>query len=101
MMSVLVMAALLPFPREFKATGGFVKDPPVTESRDASLPPEGYWLTVGKDGAKIAAAWRSQYPDKPVPKYMEAYEVSEYGRAPTEEVSGACSGHDNEREIKR
>lgn len=34
--------------------------------------------------AGIAGAWRAEYPDRPVPKYMEAYEVSEYGRAPTE-----------------
>ena len=37
------------------------------------------------DAKRFAAAWKEQYPDRPAPKYMEAYEVSEYGRAPTEE----------------
>ena len=37
------------------------------------------------DAKRFAAAWREQYPNLPAPKYMEAYEVSEYGRAPTEE----------------
>ena len=37
------------------------------------------------DAERFAGAWRAVFPDKPVPKYMEAYEVSEYGRAPTEE----------------
>jgi LmbE family N-acetylglucosaminyl deacetylase len=34
---------------------------------------------------RFAAAWREQHPGKPVPEYMEAFEVSEYGRAPSEE----------------
>ena len=37
------------------------------------------------DAKRYAAAWKEQYPDKPVPAYMEAYEVSEYGRAPNDE----------------
>ena len=37
------------------------------------------------DAKRFAATWKEQYPDKPVPKYMEAYEVSEYGRAPNDE----------------
>ena len=45
-----------------------------------------YWATAKVTNAKrFAAAWREQYPNLPAPKYMEAYEVSEYGRAPTEE----------------
>jgi len=36
------------------------------------------------DAKRFAAAWRAQRPDRPVPKYMETFEVSEYGRAPTE-----------------
>ena len=52
-----------------------------------------YWATAKVANAKrFAAAWRSQYPGKPVPRYMEAYEVSEYGRAPTEEDFKALLG---------
>ncbi|MBO7721140.1 MAG: family 20 glycosylhydrolase [Kiritimatiellae bacterium] len=46
----------LPFPRDIRMTGGFVKNPPVEEKRDASLPAEGYVLEVGDGGAKITAA---------------------------------------------
>ena len=52
-----------------------------------------YWSGRKRDDAKrYAAAWRELYPDRPVPKYMEAYEVSEYGRAPTEEDLRIVSG---------
>ena len=45
-----------------------------------------YWAAKKmRDAARFAADWKEQYPSRPVPKYMEAYEVSEYGRAPTEE----------------
>ena len=37
------------------------------------------------DAKRFAEAWKEQYPGMSVPKYMEAYEVSEYGRAPTDE----------------
>ena len=37
-----------------------------------------------RDAERFADAWREQYPGRPVPNYIEAYEVSEYGRAPTE-----------------
>ena len=37
------------------------------------------------DAERFADAWREEHPDCPVPEYMEAFEVSEYGRAPTEE----------------
>jgi len=37
------------------------------------------------DAKRFAAAWREQYPGKPVPKAIESYEISEYGRPPTEE----------------
>ena len=45
-----------------------------------------YWgLRKTADAKRFAAAWRERYPGRPVPKFMETYEVSEYGRAPTEE----------------
>ena len=45
-----------------------------------------YWaIPKVANAERFADAWKQQHPDKPVPKYMEAYEVSEYGRAPTEE----------------
>jgi len=37
------------------------------------------------DARRFAAAWREQYPGKPVPKAVESYEISEYGRPPIEE----------------
>jgi len=44
-----------------------------------------YWATRKRDDARrFAAAWREEHPDRPVPEYMEAFEVSEYGRAPTD-----------------
>lgn len=42
-------------------------------------------LVLAVIGLCFAAAWKEQNPDRPAPNYMEAYEVSEYGRAPTEE----------------
>ena len=44
-----------------------------------------YWAArKQRDAARFAAAWREEHPDRPVPEYMEPFEVSEYGRAPTE-----------------
>lgn len=37
------------------------------------------------DAKRFAAAWREQYPGKPVPKAVESFEISEYGRPPIEE----------------
>ena len=37
-LNVVLALAVLPAPRQFVKTGGFVKDPVVTETRDASLP---------------------------------------------------------------
>ena len=37
------------------------------------------------DAERFADAWREQYPGKPVPKMVESYEISEYGRPPVEE----------------
>ena len=37
------------------------------------------------DARRFTDAWREQYPGKPVPKMIEAYEISEYGRPPIEE----------------
>ena len=45
-----------------------------------------YWAARKQyDARRFAAAWRKRYPDRPAPEFMEAYEVSEYGRAPTED----------------
>ena len=44
-----------------------------------------YWAArKQRDARRFAAAWREEYPARPVPEFMEPYEVSEYGRAPTE-----------------
>ena len=48
------------------------------------------FIIAGVGAAATGLASRAQAggevnPGKPVPKYMEAYEVSEYGRAPTQE----------------
>ncbi len=52
-----------------------------------------YWAGKKKrDAARFADAWREDHPNTPVPKYMEAYEVSEYGRAPTAEDLKIISG---------
>ncbi len=45
-----------------------------------------YWAArKQRDAERFADAWREEFPERPVPKYMEVYEVSEYGRAPTED----------------
>ncbi len=45
-----------------------------------------YWAAKKKrDAKRFADAWREEYPNRPVPNFMEVYEVSEYGRAPTED----------------
>ncbi|MBO7721880.1 MAG: PIG-L family deacetylase [Kiritimatiellae bacterium] len=45
-----------------------------------------YWSgRKRRDAVRYADAWREQYPGKPVPEFVEAYEVSEYGRAPNDE----------------
>ena len=45
-----------------------------------------YWAaSKEKNAVRFADAWREQYPGKPVPKRLEAYEISEYGRPPIEE----------------
>ena len=45
-----------------------------------------YWAgRKGRDAERFAAAWREQYPGKALPKMVEAYEISEYGRPPIEE----------------
>ena len=45
-----------------------------------------YWAAKKQfDATRFADAWQARYPGKAPPRYMEAYEVSEYGRAPTEE----------------
>ena len=45
-----------------------------------------YWAAKKLcDAKRFADAWREQHPGKPVPKMLEAYEISEYGRPPIEE----------------
>ena len=45
-----------------------------------------YWANRKVNDAKrFADAWQEQYPGKPVPKMVETYEISEYGRPPIEE----------------
>ena len=45
-----------------------------------------YWGNRKTNDAKrFASAWREQYPGKPVPRAVESFEVSEYGRPPIEE----------------
>ena len=45
-----------------------------------------YWAaSKEKNAVRFTDAWREQYPGKPVPKMLEAYEISEYGRPPIEE----------------
>ena len=45
-----------------------------------------YWAKRKVNDAKrFAQAWREQYPGRPVPKMVESYEISEYGRPPIEE----------------
>ena len=45
-----------------------------------------YWAaSKEKNAVRFADAWREQYPGRPVPQRLEAYEISEYGRPPIEE----------------
>lgn len=45
-----------------------------------------YWASRKvADAKRFAAAWREQYPGSSVPKLVETFEISEYGRPPTEE----------------
>lgn len=45
-----------------------------------------YWAaSKEKNAVRFADAWREQYPGKPVPKMLEACEISECGRPPIEE----------------
>lgn len=45
-----------------------------------------YWGNRKTNDAKrFASAWCEQYPGKPVPRAVESFEVSEYGRPPIEE----------------
>ena len=45
-----------------------------------------YWAKRKvNDANRFADAWKAQYPGRPVPQYVESYEVSEYGRPPIEE----------------
>ena len=45
-----------------------------------------YWgVRKTYDAKRFADAWREQYPGRAVPKMVEAYEISEYGRPPIKE----------------
>lgn len=70
-----------------KGTTGEVKalgDRSDIEKRNAYL--RKYWaFRKVADAERFADAWRERYPGRRVPKYMETYEISEYGRAPTQE----------------
>jgi hypothetical protein len=37
------------------------------------------------DAKRFAEVWKERYPNAPVPKNIEVYEISEYGRAPTKD----------------
>ena len=43
-----------------------------------------HWLSRKvEDVSRFDNVWRERHPGTPVPTYLEAYEFSEYGRAPT------------------
>ncbi len=45
-----------------------------------------YWSTRKlTDAKRFAGAWKQMYPGRPLPKRIEAYEISEYGRPPVQE----------------
>ena len=45
-----------------------------------------YWgVRKSYDANRFASAWCEQYPGCAVPKMVEAYEISEYGRPPIKE----------------
>ena len=45
-----------------------------------------YWAgRKERDAERFAAVWRVQYPGKALPKMVEVYEISEYGRPPIED----------------
>ena len=45
-----------------------------------------YWgVRKTYDAKRFADTWREQYPGRAVPKMVEAYEISEYGRPPIKE----------------
>ena len=50
------------------------------------------WFAVKRhDAERFSSAWQEQYPGRPLPQYVEAYELSEYGRAPTpDELAWLC-----------
>ena len=52
-----------------------------------------YWAArKQRDAKRFAAAWCEEHPSRPIPEFMEVYEVSEYGRAPTEADLRALTG---------
>ena len=66
---------------EVAAIGDRAKNIP---ARNAYL--KKYWAAKKiRDAQRFAGAWHEQYPGKPVPKMLETFEISEYGRPPIEE----------------
>ena len=62
----------------------FVKSDEGKKARNAYLCK--YWAAKKQgDAARFAETWKTRHPGGAAPKYMEAYEVSEYGRSPTAE----------------
>lgn len=68
-----------------------VEDYLVLDNGDCSLMPTyenrveivKIWGRCKEEAAiRFSDAWKRFYPDRPVPRFMEAYEVSEYGRKP-------------------
>lgn len=70
----------LPWDSGYQAELAKVKES--KEARNAYL--IRHWAGRKKNDAKrFAAVWGERYPDVPVPKYVEVFEVSEYGRTPS------------------
>ena len=68
------------------------------EKRNAYL--RKYWaVRKVRDAERFADTWRERYPGHPAPRFMEAYEVSEYGRAPTDEDMKMLMGMSREAHL--
>ena len=73
----------LPWDKGTTSAGAALGDRSDIAKRNAYLTK--YWYAKKhRDAVRFADAWRAEFPDRAVPEYMEVYEVSEYGRAPTE-----------------
>lgn len=86
---LLAAACLLPLPREYRQTGGTVKNPSISEKRDASMKPEEYRLTVTAEGAEIVsadargAAWaRESLKQLETPEGVKCCEIRDWPEYP-------------------